>query len=791
MTDIDLDKLKHIAAPAPRAEAKARALAAAQQAFAQPAAAGPSDIAPANDNANDNVVSSTIVTAQEVSTQGSAAAVRPIDVIHKPRSVWMRRETYALAASVAVLAIGLPVAINHMKQPRQMELASNPITITREGKMPVVRAPDEPTRKGAVIPVGPDGRIGGEVAAPKVAAAPAATSPSATAMPGMVLEAPAATRSNELAAKAEAARRTSDQKSSADAKARAEAKAKAAADKDAAGTNRMSALLDKAAPNQLGAPSQQVATLPPPASTPAQQSYLHQRAPLNAEIAERQRQAYEEYKRQQQLANPDHQPPTHLAPSRDRFAAADPYPVKSVAAEPVSTFSVDVDTAAYAFARRSLNGGRLPPRESVRVEEMLNYFPYGYPRPDSNEVPFRPTVTVLPSPWNAANKLVHIAIKGYDLKSQERPRANLVFLVDVSGSMQPADRLPLLKNAFRMLLDNLQPDDSVAIVTYANGSDVRLPPTKVADKYKIAQAIESLNAGGSTHGAAGISDAYKVAEMSFDKSAVNRVILATDGDWNVGITDKGELQKFIERKRDTGIYLSILGVGMGNHNDALMQALAQNGNGIAAYIDTLSEARKVLVDEASSTLFPIAKDVKIQIEFNPARVSEYRLIGYETRALKREDFNNDKVDAGDIGSGHTVTAIYEITPVGAPGVADGLRYGKEAAKPAAAPAPASGADSEYAFLKIRYKLPKEETSRLITLPVNEALEARTVAAASTEVRFSVAVAAFGQLLRGVPHLKSFGFDDVIALANGARGDDPFGYRAEMVNLARLAKSAQP
>ena len=502
----------------------------------------------------------------------------------------------------------------------------------------------------------------------------------------------------------------------------------------------------------------------------------------------------DEYKRQQQLAhlqNPDNQPPAHLEPSRDRFAAAEVNPVKSVASEPVSTFSIDVDTAAYSYARRSLNAGRLPPRESVRVEEMLNYFPYAYPRPDSGETPFRPTVTVLPSPWNAANKLVHIAIKGYDLKSQERPRANLVFLVDVSGSMQPADRLPLLKNAFRMLLDNLQPDDSVAIVTYANGSDVRLAPTKVSEKYKIAQAIDSLNAGGSTHGAAGITDAYKVAEMSFDKAAVNRVILATDGDWNVGITDKGELQKFIERKRDTGIYLSILGVGMGNHNDALMQALAQNGNGVAAYIDTLSEARKVLVDEASSTLFPIAKDVKIQIEFNPARVSEYRLIGYETRALKREDFNNDKVDAGDIGSGHTVTAIYEVTPVGAPGVADGLRYGKEAAKPASAPAPAGATEGEYAFLKIRYKRPLEDTSRLITLPVTQALESRTVSEATTEVRFSVAVSAFGQLLRGVPHLKSFGFDEVIALANGARGDDPFGYRAEFVNLVRLAKSAQP
>jgi Ca-activated chloride channel family protein len=357
--------------------------------------------------------------------------------------------------------------------------------------------------------------------------------------------------------------------------------------------------------------------------------------------------------------------------------------------------------------------------------------------------------------------------------------------------MAPADRLPLLKNGFRMLLDSLQPDDTVAIVTYASGSDVRLPPTKVAEKYKIVTAIESLTAGGSTHGAAGIQDAYRVAESGFDKAAVNRVILATDGDWNVGMTDRDELKRFVEAKRQTGVFLSILGVGMGNHNDELMQTLAQNGNGVAAYIDTLAEARKVLVDEASSTLFPIAKDVKIQIEFNPARVAEYRLVGYETRALRREDFNNDRVDAGDIGSGHTVTAVYEITPVGAPATADSLRYGTgERPAPAAVPPPAP-ASSEYAFLKLRYKLPKEEASRLVTVPVTEALERRSINEASSEVRFSVAVAGFAQLLRGEPHLGQLSYDDVIALANGAKGDDPFGYRAELVSLVRLAKSARP
>lgn len=473
---------------------------------------------------------------------------------------------------------------------------------------------------------------------------------------------------------------------------------------------------------------------------------------------------------------------------RDRFEGRDVNPVRQVAAEPVSTFSIDVDTASYAFVRRSLNAGRMPPKDAVRVEEMINYFPYDYARPESADAPFRASVQVFPSPWNAANQLMHIGLKGYDLKSKERPRANLVLLVDISGSMGPEDRLPLLKNAFRMLIDNLAAEDTVAIVTYASGSDVRLQPTKVADKARILAAIDSLNAGGSTHGAAGITDAYKVAEANFDKAAVNRVILATDGDWNVGITNRDELKGFVERKRQTGVFLSILGVGMGNHNDALMQALAQNGNGAAAYIDTLSEARKVLVDEASSTLFPIGKDVKIQLEFNPAFVSEYRLIGYESRMLKREDFNNDKVDAGDVGSGHSVTAIYEITPVGAPKLADDLRYQPS---PAGSRPPRAEAEkqSEIGFLKLRYKLPKEEASRLTTFVVGAEQTKRTIAEASSDARFSTAVAAFGQLLRGTPYVQGFTYDDVIALANGAKGEDVFGYRAEFVNLVRLAKSA--
>jgi Ca-activated chloride channel family protein len=351
--------------------------------------------------------------------------------------------------------------------------------------------------------------------------------------------------------------------------------------------------------------------------------------------------------------------------------------------------------------------------------------------------------------------------------------------------MAPEDRLPLLKIAFRMLIDTLQPEDTVGIVTYAGQTHVALEPTKVADKRRILGAIEGLNAGGSTAGGAGIQEAYRMAEGSFDKAAVNRVVLATDGDFNVGITDVGQLKSFIERKRETGIYLSVLGVGHGNYNDALMQALAQNGNGVAAYIDTLNEARKVLVDEVSSTLFAIAKDVKVQIEFNPSVVAEYRLIGYETRLLRREDLNNDKVDAGDIGSGHTVTAIYEVTPVGSPRFVEDLRYKQPAA---AAPKDATG---EYAFLRINYKLPAESVSRRIEFPIAPALEKTGIDQASTEARFSIAVAAFGQLLRGDPYLKGFGYDEVIALAGSARGEDLFGYRAEFLSLVRLAKTARP
>ena len=469
---------------------------------------------------------------------------------------------------------------------------------------------------------------------------------------------------------------------------------------------------------------------------------------------------------------------------RDQFEAFDPNPVKVVAEEPVSTFSIDVDTASYAFMRAALNRGVLPQPDAVRVEELINYFPYDYAPPESRETPFAVHVSVMPTPWNAATWLMHIGIKGYELVPEARPPANLVFLIDTSGSMDSPDKLPLLINSLRLLLDTLAPEDTVAIVTYAGAAGTVLEPTPVAEQGTIAAALETLRAGGSTAGAEGIRQAYALAERHFVKDGVNRVILATDGDFNVGIANPDELEGYIARKRESGVFLSVLGFGMGNYNDALMQRLAQNGNGNAAYIDTLSEARKVLVDEATSTLFPIARDVKIQVEFNPALVSEYRLIGYETRMLAREDFRNDKVDAGEIGAGHTVTALYEIVPAGsgAERIAP-LRYGEEET------AQSAGHDDEFATVAIRYKLPDAEASTEIARHVTGDDALASAAAAPEDVRFAAAVAAFGQLLRGGRYTEDYGYDDVIAAAQAARGEDAFGYRAEFVNLVRLAKSA--
>lgn len=470
--------------------------------------------------------------------------------------------------------------------------------------------------------------------------------------------------------------------------------------------------------------------------------------------------------------------------NRDRIENFKTNPVHAALEDPVSTFSIDVDTASYSFVRRSLKEGFIPQADTVRVEEMVNYFPYDWKGPDSASAPFNSTVSVMPTPWNEHTKLMHVAIKGFDVKPAEQPKANLVFLIDVSGSMNEQDKLPLLQSAFRLLVNKLRPDDTVSIVTYAGDAGTVLEPTKASEKDKILVAIDNLTSGGSTAGEAGIKEAYRLAQKSFVKDGINRVMLATDGDFNVGQTDDDDLKRLIEKERKTGVFLSVFGFGRDNLNDQMMQTIAQNGNGTAAYIDTLAEAEKVLVEDASSTLFTIAKDVKIQVEFNPNKVSEYRLIGYETRALNREDFNNDRVDAGEIGSGHSVTAIYEITPKGSGGEQiDQLRYGQASVNNGGV----ANAD-EYAFVKIRYKLPNEDTSKLITTPVTSANEVASFDQASTDQRFSVAVAAFGQKLRDEDATAKFGYDKIMQIATAARGADPFGYRSEFLSLVRLASA---
>ncbi len=459
-------------------------------------------------------------------------------------------------------------------------------------------------------------------------------------------------------------------------------------------------------------------------------------------------------------------------PDTEAFANADTNPLKVTADEPVSTFSIDVDTASYSIVRSSLMQGYLPPKDAVRVEEMVNYFPYSYPAPDG-AAPFRPTITVTPTPWNAGTQLVHIGIQGALPDIADRPPLNLVFLIDTSGSMQNPDKLPLLKQSFRLLLSELRPEDQVSIVTYAGSAGQVLEPTPAADRSRILAALDQLEAGGSTAGQAGLQQAYQVAEGMADQGDVTRVILATDGDFNVGLSDPEALKDFIAHKRDNGTYLSVLGFGRGNLDDATMQALAQNGNGQAAYSDTLGEARKVLVDQLTGALFPIADDVKIQVEFNPAQIAEYRLIGYETRSLRREDFNNDKIDAGEIGAGHTVTAIYEVTPVGSDAIRnDPLRY---------ATADTPERSDELGFFRLRYKEPGATESQLIEQPILQGQ-----GEATGDIRFAYAIAGFGQMLRGGEYLGDWLYQDAIALANGAKGGDPFGYRAEAVTLMRLA-----
>lgn len=468
--------------------------------------------------------------------------------------------------------------------------------------------------------------------------------------------------------------------------------------------------------------------------------------------------------------------PMRALPEADgeAFANAAENPLKITAENPVSTFSIDVDTSSYSIVRSYLNAGELPLPEAVRVEEMVNYFPYDYPAPEAGGAPFRPTVSVTQTPWNSGTRLVHIALQGVLPALQDRPPLNLVFLIDTSGSMQGADRLGLLKTSFAMMLSRLGPQDKVAIVTYAGSAGQVLAPTPASDRGAILSALDRLEAGGSTAGQEGLQQAYATAAAMKGDGRISRVILATDGDFNVGLSDPEALKSYIAGKRDSGTYLSVLGFGRGNLDDETMQALAQNGNGQAAYIDTASEAQKVLVDQLTGALFPIANDVKIQVEFNPAQVSEYRLIGYETRGLRREDFNNDKVDAGEIGAGHSVTAIYEVTPKGSPAeLSDPLRYG-------AASAPGS---DELGFLRLRYKVPGQTQSALIETPIP-----MTDTPLGADARFGIAIAGFGQILRHSDYVTNWSIGDAIALATAARGADQFGYRQEAIGLMRIAQS---
>ena len=478
-------------------------------------------------------------------------------------------------------------------------------------------------------------------------------------------------------------------------------------------------------------------------------------------------------------------PTPQIDTSGERYGKITDNPVKLVSEAPVSTFSIDVDTGSYSNIRRYLlTNGQLPPPDAVRVEEMINYFPYQYANPTDGK-PFAVYTALSPAPWNAERVLMRVALKGQDLAKQTLPPVNLVFLVDVSGSMNEPDKLPLLQASLKLLSAQMRAQDRISLVTYAGSTSVVLSGTPGDQKNKVAAAISQLSSGGSTAGGAGIKLAYKQARANFIKGGINRILLATDGDFNVGITDFDQLKQMVEKERKSGVSFSTLGFGAGNYNEHLMEQLADAGNGAYSYIDSLQEGRKVLVNEMTSTLATIAKDVKVQVEFNPAQVKEYRLIGYENRMLKREDFNNDKIEAGDIGAGHTVTALYELTLIGQKGAVDPLRYqdGKAAAN--------SASGSELAFVKLRYKNPNEEKSHLLQYPLMMS-DLKPFAKADDDFRLATAVAGFGQLLRGTADLGTWEYQDAQALAadfevaRHSAQSDKVVYRTELVKLIKAA-----
>jgi len=445
---------------------------------------------------------------------------------------------------------------------------------------------------------------------------------------------------------------------------------------------------------------------------------------------------------------------------------------------PLSTFSIDVDAASYSNVRRFINMGQRPPKDAVRIEEMVNYFDYDYTQPKGDH-PFDVITEISTAPWNSKHKLVHIGLQGRKIPTENLPPSNLVFLIDVSGSMGDPNKLPLLKSSFKMLVEELREQDYVSIVVYAGAAGLVLEPTSGAAKKKIIEALDQLEAGGSTAGGEGINLAYAVAKKHFKKGGNNRVILATDGDFNVGESSNASMERLIEEKRQDGIFLTVLGYGMGNYKDSKMEILSDKGNGNYAYIDNITEARKVLVNEFGGTLFTIAKDVKLQIEFNPAKVKAYRLIGYENRMLKSEDFNNDKKDAGELGSGHTVTALYEIIPVGVESEffkIDQLKYQTTKIDPVAA------TSNELMTIKLRYKKPDEDVSKLISHPLND--DNIPLSETSDNFRWSASVAAFGMLLRESEYVKGFTYNDVVQMAESARGADKEGYRIEFINMVK-------
>ncbi|PZR75193.1 MAG: hypothetical protein DLM73_05930 [Chthoniobacterales bacterium] len=471
-------------------------------------------------------------------------------------------------------------------------------------------------------------------------------------------------------------------------------------------------------------------------------------------------------------------------------------PFLPAATNPLSTFSIDVDTASYSNVRRFINNGSLPPKDAVRVEEMINYFSYDYREPEGDK-PFSIDLDSTACPWDTSHRLLRIGLKAREVANEKRPASNLVFLLDVSGSMTPAERLPLVKQAMRLLVDKLSEKDRVAIVIYAGGSGLALKSTSGNEKEKILRALEDLKAGGSTNGAEGIELAYKVAADNFIKGGVNRVILATDGDFNIGVTNQGDLIRLIEEKAKGGVFLSVLGVGTDNLKDSTMQKLADKGNGNYAYLDSLDEARKVLVQQINGTLMTIAKDVKIQVEFNPARVASYRLIGYEKRMLRKEDFNNDKVDAGEIGAGHTVTALYEVVPAGAGATdpaasvppVDSLKYQSPGPAAATTAQVDPKGSPEMVTVKLRHKKPDGETSELTERSFTD--NGSKFENAAPDLKFAAAVAEFGMLLRDSQFKGKGTFGAVIEWAQEGKGQDKAGYRAGFIELARKAQTLKP